>query len=301
MIFQVNSGQHVLILWKQLVPPEALQNLVESLQSQVGKSGRIAVENVDRLTLSGHHPSTFDIILSGVIPQSPIVHDSELLTEIIRLLKPSGNLVLHEPTSKQEETLLLKTVEKLTSTLKICGFVKISNGTKVELTSSVIQDIQRALKLETNLQLTEIVCSKPEFELGSACQLPLGLTPKTVKVDENAAKVWTLSADDALDEELIDSDLLLDEDDLKKPDPSTLKVCGTTGKRKACKNCSCGLADELNAANIGAVKTAAQASACGNCSLGDAFRCASCPYLGMPPFKPGEKIALSERQLQADI
>jgi len=44
-------------------------------------------------------------------------------------------------------------------------------------------------------------------------------------VDENVAKVWTLTSSDINDDdlELVDDEDLLDEDDLKKPDPNSLK------------------------------------------------------------------------------
>ena len=45
-------------------------------------------------------------------------------------------------------------------------------------------------------------------------------------------------------------------------------VCGTTGKRKACKDCSCGLAEELEAEkNQGKVKTENAKSSCGSVSI----------------------------------
>lgn len=44
-------------------------------------------------------------------------------------------------------------------------------------------------------------------------------------------------------------------------------VCGTTGKRKACKDCSCGLAEELAAENgKSAPATQAAKSSCGSVS-----------------------------------
>jgi len=102
------------------------------------------------------------------------------------------------------------------------------------------------------------------------------------------------------DDELIDDDELLNEEDLKKPDPASLKACGTTGKKKACRDCSCGLAEELAGANT-PKDTSAAKSSCGSCYLGDVFRCATCPYLGTPAFKPGEKVQLSDAMLGSDI
>jgi len=98
----------------------------------------------------------------------------------------------------------------------------------------------------------------------------------------------------------IDEDALLTEEDKKKPDPASLRVCGTSGKRKACKNCACGLAEEL-ANEIRPAGPPAGKSACGSCYLGDAFRCATCPHLGTPAFKQGERVTLSDDFLQADL
>ena len=72
------------------------------------------------------------------------------------------------------------------------------------------------------------------------------------------------------DVDLIDEDELLDEEDMVKPDQSTLRVCGTTGKRKACKDCSCGLAEEIEAG--GEIKTKSFTSSCGSVRIFHVFK-----------------------------
>lgn len=96
----------------------------------------------------------------------------------------------------------------------------------------------------------------------------------------------TISLDDG-DEDMIDEDALLS-DDLLAPPPAMGERTATDdcSGRKACDNCTCGRADEEKAAGE---PQQAPKSSCGKCHLGDAFRCASCPYLGKPAFKPGEE------------
>ena len=68
--------------------------------------------------------------------------------------------------------------------------------------------------------------------------------------------------------------------DTTAPDKINKKDCKTN--RKACINCTCGRAEE-------SLGKKSNPSMCGNCYLGDGFRCDSCPSKGLPPFDPGEK------------
>eukprot|EP01066_Platyproteum_vivax_P001687 Platyproteum_vivax@DN1213_c0_g1_i1.p1 len=104
---------------------------------------------------------------------------------------------------------------------------------------------------------------------------------------------WEIGESTAIDE-LDAMDLVADAPDYQ-PLGQGKESCAS--KPKACANCSCGRAEaeEEEAKKELAKKQLAEGSAtssCGRCYLGDAFRCAGCPYKGMPAFKPGEAVVL---------
>lgn len=116
------------------------------------------------------------------------------------------------------------------------------------------------------------------------------------------------------DDDLIDENTLLGDESLGGTIMQPPECRPKPGKRrKACANCTCGLAEKLasepyappppvlfDSEDLAEVDftVAGKASSCGNCALGDAFRCEGCPYIGMPAFKPGEMVQM---QIADDI
>jgi len=158
---------------------------------------------------------------------------------------------------------------------------------------------------------TQATATKPGYEVGSSARLlsfakPAAVAPAPARTAD-VASVWQVSASDFDDDDLLadDGEGLLDDSDKALRTTAAPVAGGCETKKRACKDCSCGRAEREategdDAADVplaGPVPT----SSCGSCYLGDAFRCSSCPYLGMPAFKPGDKIALSARQLNADM
>ena len=144
-----------------------------------------------------------------------------------------------------------------------------------------------------------VVAAAPKWSVGAA--VPLKFARKNASNNAPAVAQVTLTADDLVDEDA----LLLDEDRAPPPAPAEDAAGGAGGcgsnPRKACANCSCGRAEALAKGEVPdkpkltkEMLENPQTGGCGSCSLGDAFRCAGCPYRGLPAFKPGEKIVLSD-------
>lgn len=140
---------------------------------------------------------------------------------------------------------------------------------------------------------------------------------KVIVNKEAVLTAWSLQSSEDGNEDQLDEEDLLEPEDLEKKVVS--EDC-RIGRRKPCKSCGCGWADEEEEKKKEERKKKASAeqkpvvslqtlearpqqpelsfkSACGSCSLGDAFRCGGCPFMGLPPFKPGERVAVAQKLL----
>jgi len=194
--------------------------------------------------------------------------DETLLFEAIRVLKPNAKVIIEQSIPTREAGQLLDT------DIKIAGF----------LNSMVAKDPTTGYRFA--------VATKPDISIGAAAK---------VNIVQSTSSKWKVGLNDLAEADLVDENELLNDglDTAKISGGCGDEIAGTSGKKRACKNCTCGLAEEEAAGIMSSgPKTTEEklnkSSACGNCSKGDAFRCATCPFLGKPAFVPGqEKVILT--------
>ncbi|PRW51069.1 anamorsin-like protein [Chlorella sorokiniana] len=212
-------------------------------------------------------PAAYDAVVS--VAQAAGHHTVALLGLLGAALKPGGKLVVQEPGSS---------AEALQKALLLSGFpgaIAAPGG--------------------------GVAATKPAWATGA--KAAIALKPRAQQQQQPAAATWTLGGDD---DELVDDEELLTEEDKARPAaPAANDDCevGAAG-RKACKNCTCGRAEEgpdAKPAQLTKEMLDNPTSGCGSCGLGDAFRCAGCPYRGLPAFEMGKKIELPSDFLAVDL
>ncbi|KAK0183109.1 hypothetical protein PV327_001179 [Microctonus hyperodae] len=276
MIWKVKKEDKLLVLVDSEMNKNDVQKLIEEINRITEHCSEITVMNCTEFQASDHEIS-IDVILlfaSQAIPTS----------KCLKILKHEGVLVLHKSLKREEKDKIRDVFANDILQLGINGFVinDIQHSN-----SPSISTIKELLGYDSNNDICKIVAKKPFYETGSKM---------TISLPKLKTNIWKV--DDVIEDDLINEDSLLDEEDEMKPIKPTSTVCDIADKkkRKACKDCTCGLSRELN----DAVEMKNEPSSCGNCYLGDAFRCGSCPYLGTPAFKPGEKVLLLNNQVTTE-
>jgi len=221
----------------------------------------------------------------------------------------------------------------LRSELVLSGFVVLTERDPDDtlIAQKPAQPSVSSVSLSRTSTATSTLVSSPSPSIPSTSGARSALLPRRpVDPAKRAAKkaLWTLNSPST---PRIDAESLLTPEDRAKPVACEPVTNGLAIRRKkACKNCSCGLAEieaeeqreaeerqrrvvlvdgtengagaqEVAKAELSererllkaAAATPKATSSCGSCYLGDAFRCSSCPYLGLPAFKPGEKVEIS--------
>ncbi|CAO3631547.1 unnamed protein product [Cunninghamella echinulata] len=339
MVSSVNEhqlGDKVLFVAPSYINQDDYLKVKSNTEQQTGTNGSVAFEVLERVADAPLTKGSYNKIYSNTFTPSVATHTPEMISRYLGTLSAGGRLELKEAVLIVDLSNTISPIHRkeqdLVSMLKLAGFINVEATTTPVTDNELVSFFklwggnesrieQGVNRLSGKFGLTQIIANKPNYEVGQKVQLNFGKKKQQQNAPIKKPAVWTLNTnDDDDDMELEDDEALLDEEDKIKPTADSLRRpddCEMEGgRRKACKNCVCGRAD---AENTGVVSldltddlveedevievdpTPKKVGGCGSCALGDAFRCSTCPYLGMPAFNEGEKISLGGMFGQDDI
>lgn len=319
-----------------LLAPPSIASHEEKLRNVLATHDRSVtdLQMLDRLSagLVTLPESTYDLVLILTDADGTRAESTELLTrdvfgKITQALKTGAKLQAQDGTFGQE-------IDGAEYREAILAGLVTEGGVMLKPDHSASVAVPLRLRRKDNSKTTAVSNAGPPV---STVEVPVSGKRKSVDMTEDVPEkdvpkndvpkgVGFIDFSDDFDaedddDELIDEDTLLTEEDMKKPLAIPPECAPRAGKRRrACKDCTCGLAEKLAKedaekratadSQLQALKLDAndlaevdftvkgKVGSCGNCSLGDAFRCDGCPYIGMPAFKPGEEVRLLNNDVQ---
>ncbi|OCK80896.1 Fe-S cluster assembly protein dre2 [Lepidopterella palustris CBS 459.81] len=300
--------------------PEVLEKVYEAHHRE-----STDIHMLDRLALGlvNLPPSTYDVVLlltdaDGTSREGHKLLGREVMTKVVYALKPGGIL--------RSQDGLFGSVDSTEKTEAIlAGLVNQAKDGMIKPDSTEAQSVPLRFGKKTN-------GTANGTDGATNGTIPVALNGKRKETSPEPTKVagvgfvdFSNDFDDPIitgeDDELVDEDDLITEEDMARPIVQPPECRPKAGKRRrACKDCTCGLKEKIEAEDAEKRSTADKAlntmklgaddlaevdftvqgkvGSCGNCALGDAFRCDGCPYIGLPAFKPGEEVRLLNNDIQ---
>ncbi|KAG8528040.1 uncharacterized protein KY384_006956 [Bacidia gigantensis] len=288
-----------------LLSPPSLSSHPERLENVLAAHDRTTtdIQMLDRLSLAlvSLPESTYDVILllAGVPDQQQETSDllsQVVLQRVVKSLKPGGKIQgqwgrFPDNENQRREAILSGLViegNEMTRPLHDTRSVPLRLGKKNNTKATTNAAGTGAVTLNIN---------------GKRKNGPLtGTIPAGVGFVDFSDDLGEpdVDAQDS-DDELIDENALLDEEDMKRPvvQPPECRPKNEAEDQVKRSNADSQLA-KLTADDLAEVDFTVQGKvgSCGNCALGDAFRCDGCPYIGLPAFKPGEEVRILNDDVQ---